>query len=115
MGNTAKTLSNQCYIGDPLTKETEATASVEIAADGGIVTANILGYKPILDLLLDAGKKPPYSCKAGVCMACMAVVESGTVTQEDLGPLSTQDVLNGKFLACQAYPASKKVKIRFLG
>jgi len=102
-------------IGDPLNEGTQATESSEIEVDGAKIVMNPKDSKSILESLLEEGINPPYSCKAGICMACMAVVESGTVKQDNLGSLTQVDIQGRKILACQAVPLSKKVKIRFLG
>ncbi len=115
MSSTAKRLNDPIYIGDGLTNETTAVDQVEITVEGTVIKANIKDGTSVLDILLSNGKKPPHSCKAGVCMACIAVVESGTVTQDEQGSLSAKDLSDRKILACQAVPVSKRLKIRFLG
>lgn len=115
MSSSARQLDSTIYIGDVLDSESAAVNKVEIIAEGKSVIVDIKDGKSVLDILLSNGMNPSHSCRAGICMACMAVVESGTVYQDEQGSLSAKDLEDRKILACQAFPVSKYLKIRFLG
>lgn len=115
MSNAAPQLNQPFFIGDELTDQTRATDKIEIIVDDVPIVANAGEGKSILDIVLNSGKSPSFSCMAGVCMACIAVIESGTVQQDNTGSLSSQDIRERKILTCQAIPVSKRVKIKLIG
>jgi len=107
------------YIGDNSKKfgrlsQTRSTGPVEIQVGKAVVAYSVGSDESILDSLLDAGQDPPFSCKSGICMSCLAVVEEGCVVQDELAALSDEDVAEGKALMCQSRPASSSVRVRFL-
>jgi ring-1,2-phenylacetyl-CoA epoxidase subunit PaaE len=79
----------------------------------GPLRFNWVSGESILDTLLDAGQDSPFSCKSGICMSCMAIVEEGCVVQDEAAALSDEDIAERKALMCQSRPASKKVRIHF--
>ena len=68
---------------------------------------------PILEQLLAEGLSPPFSCMAGSCMSCMAVLKKGLVRQEDLGILEAENIQKSEILTCQATPESSIVEIDY--
>jgi CDP-4-dehydro-6-deoxyglucose reductase len=60
----------------------------------------------ILQAGLDAGYQLPYSCRAGTCRTCKAVIREGKVDYGHVHPayLSEADKANGQVLLCQAKP-----------
>ena len=77
---------------------------VEIVAKEGI---------PILEQLLSAGHSPPFSCLAGSCMSCMAVLKKGLIFQEERGILEEENLKNYEILTCQAKPVSSLVEVDY--
>lgn len=65
----------------------------------------------ILQAGLDAGYELPYSCRAGTCRTCKAVIREGKVDYGHVHPayLSEADKANGQVLLCQAKPLSDLV------
>jgi ferredoxin len=115
MNEAARQMLDPLYIGDELTDETKASDKIEIIVENTTLIVDAKEEKSVLDILLNNGRNPPHSCKAGICMACTAVVETGTVRQDEAGSLSTKDIQERKILACQAIPVSKHLKVKFLG
>ena len=77
---------------------------IEISAKEGI---------PILEQLLSAGHSPPFSCLAGSCMSCMAVLKKGLIFQEERGILEEENLKNYEILTCQAKPVSSLVEVDY--
>lgn len=73
------------------------------------------GDKPLLDFLEDKGVKAPFSCRAGECSACACMVLEGDVTLKHNDVLDDADLADGIRLACQALPASEKLRITYNG
>jgi 3-ketosteroid 9alpha-monooxygenase subunit B len=60
-----------------------------------------------------AGLQTPFSCEAGVCASCMALLKEGTVAMRNNEALSPSEVEEGWILTCQAVPTSESVVIEF--
>jgi ferredoxin len=107
------------YIGDVSKKleylsQASATGPMDIQRGETMVSYSVGSGESILDTLLDAGEDSPFSCKSGICMSCLAVVEEGCVVQDEAAALSDDDISECKALMCQSRPASSRVRIRFL-
>ena len=68
---------------------------------------------PILEQLIDGGFCPPFSCMAGSCMTCMAVLKKGRVYQDEAGILDEDNIANKEILTCQAKPLSPVIEIDY--
>lgn len=112
---TAKpwTGKNAVIIGEPLSGEPEACESIRVRLSGEDIEVAPKEGKSVLDLLIDLGANPPYSCMDGACMACMAKVKSGRVYQKDPGILTDDNVDSKETLTCQAFPLSKQVVLTY--
>ena len=53
-----------------------------------------------------AGLDLPFSCSAGVCTTCAALITEGTVDQTDGMGVSTELQADGYALLCVAFPTS---------
>ncbi len=60
-----------------------------------------------------AGLTPPFSCQAGSCATCMALVESGSATMQVNNALTPEEVEAGWVLTCQAVPTSREVIVNY--
>ncbi|MGI9283038.1 MAG: 2Fe-2S iron-sulfur cluster-binding protein [Endozoicomonas sp.] len=60
--------------------------------------------KYLLDSLLEEGEKIPFSCRSGVCHACMLKADFGQPPVESQTYLSNEKIREGYFLACQCLP-----------
>ncbi|MDA0673704.1 MAG: 2Fe-2S iron-sulfur cluster-binding protein [Cyanobacteria bacterium] len=82
------------------------TYTVEINHQGTVHTLQVPGDTTILSAAQEAGLDLPFSCSAGVCTTCAALVTSGTVNQEDGMGVSPDLQAEGYALLCVAYPTS---------
>lgn len=77
------------------------------------VQVSIPNGKTILRTLIDAGKKPPYSCEGGVCSTCMCKVIKGKVHMKNNLALTSKEVEKGYVLSCQSIPLTEIVEIEY--
>lgn len=73
------------------------------------------GQEPLLDFLESKGVEAPFSCREGQCSACACMVLEGEVTLKHNEVLDADDLADGIRLACQALPASEKLRITYNG
>lgn len=83
-----------------------ATFSVEVTHQGQSQTLSVDENETILAAAQAAGLELPYSCSAGVCTTCAALLTEGSVSQEDGMGVSNELQDQGYALLCVAYPRS---------
>jgi ring-1,2-phenylacetyl-CoA epoxidase subunit PaaE len=105
------------YFSAPLSKgaPTQAAGSghVEVSLNGKNYQLEVPAEKTILDILIEKGAEPPYSCTSGACSSCMAKVTHGKVSMDACFALDEDEIADGYILTCQAHPQSEQVKIDF--
>ena len=69
--------------------------------------------KTILDIALDNDIDAPYSCQGGICSACLAKINKGTVEMDNNQILTDDEVEDGYILTCQARLTSSEVEISY--
>jgi 3-ketosteroid 9alpha-monooxygenase subunit B len=67
----------------------------------------------LLDVIIDAGLNPPFSCRQGICGACACRVLDGEVELVNNEVLEDEDFAEGYTLACQALPVSDTVTVTY--
>jgi len=88
-------------------------ATLEVTMDG---QTRLLPWPPgtrMLDVLIDEGLDPPYSCREGICGACACQLTGGKVEMSHNEVLAADDVAEGYILACQAVPLTAAVAITY--
>lgn len=65
----------------------------------------------LLTALLDSGVDAPYSCKGGVCGACICSKKEGEVYVDENLILTDNDLKNGKILTCMSHPKTETLII----
>ncbi len=80
--------------------------TVEIHHQGNTHVLNVPEDKTVLAVAEEGGIELPYSCGAGVCTTCAALVLEGTVDQADGMGVSQELQEQGYALLCVAYPRS---------
>lgn len=82
------------------------TYTVEIHHQGTTTTISAPDDKPVLESAQAAGMELPFSCSAGVCTTCAALILEGEVDQSDGMGVSPELQAEGYALLCVAYPRS---------
>ena len=88
-------------------------ATLDVTLDG---QTRLLPWPPgtrMLDVLIDQGLDPPFSCREGICGACACRLTGGEVDMVHNEVLERQDVADGYVLACQAVPLTAEVSITY--
>jgi ferredoxin-NADP reductase len=70
-------------------------------------TRTTIEYHPgdtVLTTARRGGLQPPFSCEAGNCATCMAVLREGAATMRVNDALTDEEVADGWILTCQAVP-----------
>jgi ferredoxin len=80
--------------------------TVEINHQGTTHTISVPENKTVLAAAQEAGLELPFSCSAGVCTTCAALVTEGEVDQTDGMGVSPDLQAQGYALLCVAYPRS---------
>ncbi|MEU4423196.1 ferredoxin--NADP reductase [Actinoplanes sp. NPDC024001] len=90
---------------------TDAVATVTI--DGQTHELPWAAGKRLLDVIIDAGLNPPYSCRQGQCGACAVRKTDGEVELVNNEILEEEDFAEGYILACQAVARSEHVTVTY--
>ncbi len=99
---------------DDFGQEVESVDAVAtVTLDDTTTTVEVPKGKTVLEALLDAGLRPPYSCQAGVCSACRARIVRGKVHMRSHMALEEGEVATGAFLTCQALPLTELLDVRY--
>jgi ferredoxin-NADP reductase len=67
----------------------------------------------VLETARRASLSAPYSCEAGSCATCMALMREGTATMRVNNALTPDEVEEGWVLTCQALPTSSSITIEY--
>ena len=79
---------------------------VEIDHQGTLTTLQVPEDQTILSAAQAAGLDLPFSCSAGVCTTCAALITAGSVDQAEGMGVSPDLQAEGYALLCVAYPRS---------
>ncbi|NJL49036.1 MAG: 2Fe-2S iron-sulfur cluster binding domain-containing protein [Leptolyngbyaceae cyanobacterium SM2_5_2] len=80
--------------------------TVDILHQGTRQTITVPDDKTVLAAALEAGLELPFSCSAGVCTTCAALILEGEVDQTEGMGVSPELQAEGYALLCVAYPRS---------
>jgi 3-ketosteroid 9alpha-monooxygenase subunit B len=86
-----------------------AATTVTVELDGRTSTADYRPGTTILQTARQMGLSPPFSCEAGSCATCMAMLVEGTAAMHVNNALTDDEVAQGWVLTCQAVPTSPSV------
>ncbi|WIN00412.1 ferredoxin--NADP reductase [Actinoplanes oblitus] len=89
----------------------EATLDVEL--DGQTHRLPWPAGKRMLDVVIEAGLNPPFSCRQGHCGACACRLLSGKVEMVNNEILEEEDFAEGYVLACQSVARSDHVAVTY--
>ncbi|MEM6714617.1 MAG: 2Fe-2S iron-sulfur cluster-binding protein [Cyanobacteria bacterium P01_D01_bin.6] len=80
------------------------TYTVEIKHQGTVTSLQVPEDETILTVANEAGLDLPFSCSAGVCTTCAALITAGTVDQTDGMGVGIDLQAEGYALLCVAFP-----------
>ena len=87
--------------------------TVTILLDGKTATVRITPGETLLESGRRAGLTPPFSCEAGNCGTCMALLKEGSATMRVNDALTEDEVEDGYVLTCQAVPDTPDVTVNY--
>lgn len=90
---------------------TEATVTIHL--DGRTASIAPRPDETVLESARRAGLSPPFSCEAGNCGTCMALLTEGTATMRVNDALEEDEVEDGYVLTCQAVPDTANVTVNY--
>ena len=67
----------------------------------------------VLETARRASLPAPYSCEAGSCATCMALIREGTASMRVNNALTPEELEEGWVLTCQALPTSPSITIEY--
>ncbi|MEB8336232.1 ferredoxin--NADP reductase [Streptomyces endophyticus] len=82
----------------------KAAGTVTVVMQGRRQTIAKRPGETLLQSARRAGFAPPFSCEAGNCATCMAILREGTATMRANDALMDDEVAEGYVLTCQAVP-----------
>jgi 3-ketosteroid 9alpha-monooxygenase subunit B len=88
-------------------------ATLEVEIDGQTHRLPWPAGKRLLDVVIEAGLNPPFSCRQGHCGACALRLLRGKVELVANEVLEQEDFDEGYTLACQALPRSDEVSVTY--
>jgi len=88
-------------------------ATLEVTLDGRTAAVPWPAGTRMLDVLIDQGLDPPFSCRQGICGACACRLTGGEVEMAHNEVLEDEDLADGYILACQAVPRTAQVAITY--
>ena len=75
-----------------------------------------VAYQPgdtVLETARRGGLQPPFSCEAGNCATCMALLREGSATMRANNALTDEEVEEGWILTCQSLPRGTAVTVEY--
>jgi 3-ketosteroid 9alpha-monooxygenase subunit B len=88
-------------------------ATLQVSLDGQRRALAWPAGTRMLDVLIDEGLDPPFSCREGICGACACLLTSGEVEMIHNEVLEAEDIAAGYVLACQAVPRTAEVGVEY--
>ena len=76
----------------------------------------VVAYQPgdtLLETARRGGLRPPFSCEAGNCATCMALLKEGSATLRANNALTPEELQEGWILTCQALPQGSAVTVEY--
>lgn len=87
--------------------------NVTLVLKGKTTTVSHRDGDTILETARRAGLQPPFSCEAGNCATCMALVKEGSATMRTNNALTAEELDEGWVLTCQAVPVGGGVTVEY--
>jgi ferredoxin-NADP reductase len=91
----------------------EVPSVVTLILKGKTTEVNYQPGDTVLDTARRGGLQPPFSCEAGNCATCMALLREGSATMRTNNALTPDEVEEGWILTCQALPHGSAVTVEY--
>ena len=91
----------------------QAPGTITIHLDGATASVAPKPGETLLESARRAGMGPPFSCEAGNCGTCMALLKEGSATMRTNDALTDDEVDEGYVLTCQAVPDTPSVTVDY--
>jgi 3-ketosteroid 9alpha-monooxygenase subunit B len=98
---------------DPVATDAAAPETVTVILRGRKATIDHRPGDTVLQTARRAGLQAPFSCEAGDCATCMAIVREGSATMRRNNALTADEVEAGWVLTCQALPRGRAVTVEY--
>lgn len=89
------------------------TEEVVITLNGRRYRQPYTAGESMLETARRAGLTPPFSCEAGDCGSCMALLQEGEIEMVTNQALTPEELDEGWRLTCQGYPVTKRVAVEY--
>ncbi|MGE0215227.1 2Fe-2S iron-sulfur cluster-binding protein [Mycolicibacterium sp.] len=89
------------------------TGTITVTLDGSTASVPNRSGETLLESARRAGLGPPFSCEAGNCGTCMALLTDGRATMRVNDALTEDEVAEGYVLTCQAVPDTADVSVTY--
>ena len=93
----------------PATGAAEGTVTIHLERKK--VSVPQVAGETLLETARRAGLSPPFSCEAGNCGTCMALLKEGSATMRANDVLEEDELADGYILTCQAVPDTESVTV----
>jgi 3-ketosteroid 9alpha-monooxygenase subunit B len=93
--------------------DAEVPEKVTIILGGTKTTIDYRAGDTVLETARRGGLRAPFSCEAGNCATCMAIVREGSATMRANNALTADEVEEGWILTCQALPRCRSVTVEY--
>jgi ferredoxin-NADP reductase len=93
--------------------DADVPESVTLILGGRKVTVGYQAGDTVLQTARRGGLQAPFSCEAGDCATCMAIVREGSATMWVNNALTPDEVDEGWVLTCQALPRGRTVTVEY--
>jgi ferredoxin len=93
--------------------DTDTTETVTLILNGKKHPIAYRSGDTVLETARRGGLQPPFSCEAGDCATCMALLREGSVRMRANNALTPEEVDEGWVLTCQSVPQSRTVTVEY--
>lgn len=94
-------------------KKDQADGTITVHLDGSTASVSPRPDETLLESARRAGMGPPFSCEAGNCGTCMALLTEGAATMRTNDALTEEEVAEGYVLTCQAIPDTATIEFTY--
>ncbi len=98
---------------EPAPVEGGVAATLHVTLDGQARSLDWPTGTRMLDVLIEAGLEPPFSCREGICGACACQLTGGKVEMASNEVLEDADLADGYVLACQSVALTPQVSVSY--